>query len=105
MLFEMLSTILMNSQLIAITFLGAALIKAYKREWENIVPRAIITLWYLYLALYPDRFTSDQIRVVGRWLFTLLACVETIFHLARWLVKKYLKKLETIEKKAADNVV
>lgn len=95
-MFNLLYTILSNSQLLALAFLGASLIKIYKKEWENAVPRLAVFAWYTFLWLDPQRFSVEEIRVVGRWLFVLLASIEIWFFLIRWGVKKYLKPLEKI---------
>jgi len=83
---------LQNAWVIAGVFAVSAGMYLCRRQWENVVTRACVALFYAALAL--DIINSmDIVRSLSRWFIFLLGVVEIVSYYARrWLARKAAKK-------------
>ena len=69
--------------MVAIVAGVAAILRIKKKRWEDILPRLIITVVYIYLQL--DPLLDFNVRAfLARWSLVLLLLVEVIWELSTW---------------------
>ena len=71
-----------NEWVIASVFDVSALMYVARRQWENVVTRLFIAVFYAALAL-DTLSTMDVVRPLSRWFVFLLGAVEIVSYLAR----------------------
>ena len=71
-----------NEWVIASVFAVSALMYVARRQWENVVTRLFIAVFYAALAL-DTLSTMDVVRPLSRWFVFLLGAVEIVSYLAR----------------------
>lgn len=74
---------MINSIWIGLLFAGAALMKAYGRQWEHALTRAFVAATYLWIGWFTP--SIDAARIFSRYFVFLLAAVEVI----SWSVIRY----------------
>ena len=80
-------TVLQNEWVLAAVFVVSAGMYICRRQWENVVTRAFIALFYAALAL--DIIASmDMVRPLSRWFIFLLGVVEIVSYYARRILDK-----------------
>lgn len=79
---------LQNAWVIVAVFAISAAMYLCRKQWENVVTRAFIALFYAALAL--NLITSmDVVRPLSRWFIFLLGVVELVSYYARrWKARK-----------------
>jgi len=78
---------LQNAWVIAGVFAVSAGMYLCRRQWENVVTRACVALFYAALAL--DIINSmDIVRSLSRWFIFLLGVVEIVSYYARRILDK-----------------
>ena len=82
---------LQNAWVIAGVFAVSALIYAARKQWENVVTRLFIAMFYAALGL--DIVSAmDVVRPFSRWFVFLLGAVEIVSYLARRYMDKKTKR-------------
>ena len=76
-----------NEWVIASIFAVSALMYVARRQWENVVTRLFIAMFYAALGL-DIVSTMDVVRPLSRWFVFLLGAVEIVSYMAR----KYMEK-------------
>ena len=71
-----------NEWVIASVFAVSALMYVARRQWENVVTRLFIAMFYAALGLNIVT-TMDVVRPLSRWFVFLLGAVEVISYLGR----------------------
>ena len=71
-----------NEWVIASVFAVSALMYVARRQWENVVTRLFIAMFYAALGL-DIVSTMDMVRPLSRWFVFLLGAVEIVSYLAR----------------------
>ena len=71
-----------NEWVIASVFAVSALMYVARRQWENVVTRLFIAMFYAALGL-DIVSTMDVVRPLSRWFVFLLGAVEIVSYLAR----------------------
>ena len=70
-----------NEWVIASVFAVSALMYVARRQWENVVTRLFIAMFYAALGLHIIT-TMDVVRPLSRWFVFLLGAVEIVSYLA-----------------------
>ena len=76
-----------NEWVIASVFAVSALMYVARRQWENVVTRLFIAIFYAVLGLNIIT-TMEVVRPFSRWFVFLLGAVEIVSYMAR----KYMEK-------------
>ena len=71
-----------NEWVIASVFAVSALMYVARRQWENVVTRLFIAMFYAAMGL-DIVSTMDMVRPLSRWFVFLLGAVEIVSYLAR----------------------
>ena len=80
-----------NEWVIAGVFAVSALIYAARKQWENVVTRLFIAVFYAALGLNIVS-AMDVVRPLSRWFVFLLGSVEVVSYLARRYMDKKTKR-------------
>ena len=80
-----------NEWVIAGVFAVSALIYAARKQWENVVTRLFIAMFYAALGLNIVS-AMDVVRPLSRWFVFLLGAVEVVSYLARRYMDKKTKR-------------
>ena len=80
-----------NEWVIASVFAVSALMYVARRQWENVVTRLFIAMFYAALGL-DIVSTMDMVRPLSRWFVFLLGAVEVVSYLARRYMDKKTKR-------------
>ena len=80
-----------NEWVIASVFAVSALMYVARRQWENVVTRLFIAMFYAALGL-DIVSTLDVVRPLSRWFVFLLGSVEVVSYLARRYMEKKTKR-------------
>ena len=80
-----------NEWVIAGVFAVSALIYAARKQWENVVTRLFIAMFYAALGLNIVS-AMDVVRPLSRWFVFLLGSVEVVSYLARRYMDKKTKR-------------
>ena len=80
-----------NERVIASVFAVSALMYVARKQWENVVTRLFIAMFYAALGL--DIVSAmDVVRPFSRWFVFLLGAVEVVSYLARRYMDKKTKR-------------
>jgi hypothetical protein len=66
---------LIPQEILVLVFLFSALIFASRKQYEHVITRGAIVVFYFWLCLYPD-VPMEITRALSRYLFTILAITE-----------------------------
>ena len=80
-----------NEWVIASVFAVSALMYVARRQWENVVTRLFIAMFYAALGLNIVS-AMDVVRPLSRWFVFLLGSVEVVSYLARRYMDKKTKR-------------
>ena len=80
-----------NEWVIASVFAVSALMYVVRRQWENVVTRLFIAMFYAAMGLNIVS-TMDVVRPLSRWFVFLLGAVEVVSYLARRYMDKKTKR-------------
>lgn len=80
-----------NEWVVASVFAVSALIYAARKQWENVVTRLFIAVFYAALGLNIVS-AMDVVRPLSRWFVFLLGSVEVVSYLARRYMDKKTKR-------------
>ena len=80
-----------NEWVIASVFAMSALMYVARRQWENVVTRLFIAMFYAAMGL-DIVSTMDVVRPLSRWFVFLLGAVEVVSYFARRYMDKKTKR-------------
>lgn len=80
-----------NEWVIAGVFAVSALMYVARRQWENVVTRLFIAMFYAALSLNIVS-TMDVVRPLSRWFVFLLGAVEVVSYMGRRYMDKKTKR-------------
>ena len=80
-----------NEWVIASVFAVSALMYVARRQWENVVTRLFIAIFYAVLGLNIIT-TMEVVRPFSRWFVFLLGAVEIVSYMARKYMDKKTKR-------------